>query len=566
MIRRMIDKIINLDKNYYYIIFISLFIVFPLISRNFVLGHDSLYHIANIDAITKSWESLNFTKISSVIANNFGYGGAIFYPKLPHYFTALINLVISNLGYSTIYSLKISYVIVIILAGIFMYMLLNFLFNNKKISLLGSAIYITMPYFINEMFVRGAFNEFFMYIFMPIIFIGLIKLSQNKIKEFYFYFIIGYLGIINSHLVLSVYFTFLVLIYMLINFKSFFNKISLKHLVIASIIILVLISPNIILMLQHKFLNIYGVFTQDVINATSSAVKKFGITLYNYFIPSIKDYDNTYYFINFIVLILAILGFYYMFFKERSKDRKIILIGLFVFLLLAFFLSLQIFPYEYFPDILLSIQFAFRNETFVCFAISIFAAYGLFLFKDKTRNIIIFGTIVCSCCLGALFINEASFSSVSSLDSWDKYAGMGAQKEYLTLNALDNLDYFDNRDNEVIVLSDSDVEIEIISDDVPYLEFEVSNLSGDSVYLELPRLYYLGYDITLTTEDEVISIDYENSDNGFIEINLNSNGVVKVEYVGTLIYRVAKIIRNLFIFALIIFLGYSGYNKIASKR
>ena len=85
-----------------------------LISKNYVNGHDSLYHIANIDAMTQMIKDLDISKIIPVIANNFGYGGSIFYPKFPHYFGSLINICISTLGLSTAYSLNITNLLIVI--------------------------------------------------------------------------------------------------------------------------------------------------------------------------------------------------------------------------------------------------------------------------------------------------------------------------------------------------------------------------------------------------------------------------------------------------------------------
>lgn len=84
-------------KEYKWIIIVGLFLSMPLISRHFVLGHDSLYHVANIDALSEAIKNFNFTKISPIIANDLGYGGAIFYPKLPHFCLALINTILSVL-------------------------------------------------------------------------------------------------------------------------------------------------------------------------------------------------------------------------------------------------------------------------------------------------------------------------------------------------------------------------------------------------------------------------------------------------------------------------------------
>ena len=223
-INNLITKIKKIDNNYYFIALITIILVMPLISKKYFYGHDVLYHISNIETIKNDLLNLNFSHIASSIANNFGYGGAIFYPKLPHLFSALIAIPISIVGMSGVYAMKISQILVVFLSAFFMYRLLISVLKNKNIALLGSIFYITMPYFMTNIYVRSSFNETFTFLFMPIIIQGLVYLFQKQYNKFYLYFILGYLGMMNSHLVLSVYFTILVCIFLLLNIKRVLNK------------------------------------------------------------------------------------------------------------------------------------------------------------------------------------------------------------------------------------------------------------------------------------------------------------------------------------------------------
>ena len=539
IIKQAKQKIQKLDIEYYYIIFIAMFILMPLISKNTVIGHDSLYHITNIDALTKELENFQISKISSIIANGLGYGGAIFYPKLPHYIASLINLVVSNLGYNSFYSLNISYCIIVILSGIFMYWLLKLIFENKKVAFLGSGIYMSMPYFTNEIYVRGAFNESFLYIFMPLVFIGLIYLLKGNIKKFYIYFIIGYLGMVNSHLVLSVYFTMFVLIYIVFNIKRYFTRKNIKHLILAAIVLLILMSPNIALLIEHKISEKYVVFDPIIMRSNVENIQLYALSIKDFFIPKISEMDNTYVFINFIVWILAVLGIYNII-KEKNRDRKNILLGILGFLVMSALFSLNTFPYQYIPQLLLSIQFAFRNVTFVCFSLSIIAASGILLFKDSLRKNLIYIIIVISCCIVAVYINETKLVKINEIGNLESFNGMGAQKEYLTMKAYKNSNYLKTRDKNIKVLSKNKlVRVKIIEDSAPKLVFNISKIKEkDKVSLELPRLYYLGYKITLTTKDgREINLKYVNDKYGFIKITVPENGCIKVKYVGTVLYQ-----------------------------
>ena len=72
---------------------------------------------------------------------------------------------------------------------------------------------------------------------------------------------------------------------------------------------------------------------------------------------------------------------------------------------------------------------------------------------------------------------------------------------------------------------------------MPNMIFEVNNLEND-VVIELPRLFYLGYN--LEKGNEIIDL-YENS-NGFLEAKIKENGRYILTHKLTIIQRIARVI------------------------
>lgn len=530
MIKRVLNKINNIDKNYLTLLFINLFIFMPFISKRFAYGHDTMYHIAQIDSLTEGIKALNFTKISSIIGNSFGYGSSIFYPKLPHYICVLINLILYK--FNVIYSINIYYIIISILSSIFMYKLFILLTNNKKASLLTSITYITMPYYISEVFVRGALNEFLILLFIPIVFIGLINLINNNRKEFYIYFTIGYIGLINSHLVLTVYLTILIIIFLLINIKEYIKRI--KDLIVSSIIILIYTLPNIVLLLQHKLTNYYVVFDPKLMNLSSKLVQKNGLSIINLLSPGGM---SVYCFISIPILITFIIGIIYIL-KNNNKIFK----GILLFTITSILLSLKIFPYNILPKLLLSIQFAFRNSCFIIFGVSIISGLGIHSLKNKTLDKIIYPLIIILLIISSFYINKSDFRDISKEESnYDIYAGIGWNREYLTKYTFNNMDYFMNRDNSI---KTSSGEIEHLNTAFPSLKFKIKNI--DKATIEIPRLYYLGYRVREKINNKYYNIDYKCNNKGFIEFDIKEDGIVEIDYIGTKAYNLFRVIRLLF--------------------
>ena len=80
----------------------------------------------------------------------------------------------------------------------------------------------------------------------------------------------------------------------------------------------------------------------------------------------------------------------------------------------------------------------------------------------------------------------------------------------------------------------------------PVLIFDIET---EGAKIELPRLYYLGYDIKLNSKQ----LSYKENKNGFIELYVKESGTITVKYAGTTGYKVAL---ALFVGSVIIIIGY----------
>ena len=531
MIKKIIKKISEIDKEYGFIFFANLLFFMPLISKKFFYGHDIMYHLAQVEGLSKTLLSGNFTKISSVIVKGFGYGASIFYPKLPHYVCSIINIITGK--FSAFYSINIYFVMTSFIACIMMYKLIKLITDNKTSALLGSIFYLTMPYYISDTYVRGALNEFTIVVFMPMILIGLINLLKDNKKQFYIYFTIGYIGFLNSHLVLCVYFTIFVLVFMLFNIKKYIKKI--KELLISSAIILVTTLPNIVLLIEHKLTDLYVVFDPKYMRLTSAGVKRNGITLLQLLYPS---KTVVFWFIDVVALIFLILGIIY--FIKKEKKNKLIY-GIIGFTVTSILFSLKVFPYELLPKLLLSIQFPFRLNLFTIFGISVLAALGILLFKKEHRKTIMYIAMTLCLIIACFYINKSDIRDISVSSSlYGLDAETGWTKEYLTKNTYDNYDYLFKRDNSI--KTDKDINIKELKSNFPSMRFKVEEIN-EKTKVELPRLYYLGYKVRQNNK----TLNYKCNKNGFIEIELKEKGIVELDWVGTPLYNVFRLIRVLFI-------------------
>ncbi len=521
----------KIDKSYCLIFLISLLLMCPLLSSLYFRGHDTGYHIANILAISDnlSYHNLLNLKIFPMIAHNFGYGAGIFYPQLAHITASIIYLLIKPFGLNVITAIKITDFFCIFISNALMYKLIKTITKNKKLSFISSLFYMTASYKIYDYLVRDAIAESFVFIFIPLIFLGIYYLLNKEDKKFYFYFVIGYVGLINTHLIMTIYFTIFLAIVLLLNLKTIWNKKTIKSFIIATLIVIFICLPFIIPLLTHKFNGSYVVFSK---NAMSNRFGVYGHGLsYQFLIGGAKEIG--YHFLNLVAFGLAIFLL-----RKLKKEKKIkkdfwIITGI-VFTFLGIWMSSLLFPWFIMPNFFLLIQFPWRLGSLTAFGLSLLSYYALNISKEKQKLFIRLSVL--SCILISIFcLTNQTFKYISEKDyDLSKY-GMGWQKEYLPVNTKNNIKYFDNRDENIAVIS-GNASIEILENKTPNLTFKVTNV--EKATLELPRLYYLGYTIVATNEQgEKRELSYYENKNGFIEIKVDEEATIEVTYTNTKLAR-----------------------------
>lgn len=227
--------------------------------------------------------------------------------------------------------------------------------------------------------------------------------------------------------------------------------------------------------------------------------------------------------------------------KIEKKYKKLYILTLCTGFLFAL-MSTTLFPWNISPIVPSVIQFPWRLLFLATFAFSIVA--GVNIYKNipnfSIKNMYIF-LLVIAICSGSFISNVITFDTEFNVDylySSDKLDGKQcAAYEYLPKKAYDNLNYISERSSNVIILEG---EADIINEQKEGndMSFIISNNSG--VSLELPYIYYLGYNIKMNGKD----VEYKESAQGFININLpeNEEGEVKLTYTGTTIEKIAFVI------------------------
>jgi hypothetical protein len=522
-------KFIKEHKYLILLIFLaSIIIMLPaFINPYYFKGHDTYYHFANVFAIKdlSVFEYLNL-KIVPEAAYNLAYGSKIFYTSIPHVFIAFLI----KIGIDIYTSFKLYHVLVLFLSGLSMFLFMIKVNKDKTIAFLASLIYITFPYRIANIYIRESLAESLIFMSMPLVLLGLYSLINGNKKDFYIYFIIGTVLSVYSHLILSIYLSLFGLLYLCLNFKK--TKQEIKHLLKASFIILCLIMPFIGPLIEHRFFTKYVVFESGMM-VNSSRIINYLLNPIDLLV-GIDIQKDIYYFIPSIVILLLLVLIYRVFKKEIKIDNYIKYATL--TLLITIFLQINHFIWNIMPESLTLIQFPWRLQVFMIFAVSYLASISITNYKNKYNILIIFIILIIFAKMVPVeyaFVNRDIKEEIK--EDISAYA-MGWNYEYLPLKAYNNIEYIKTKEQ---VFND---ECKIIKKEYKYLSFIMSDNCD-----ELPLYYYSGYEIKVNDK----KVDYSESDNGLIKINAKDSDKVVAIYKGSIIDKASSII---FILSLGIFI------------
>ena len=552
-IKEVIKKI---PKEIYLIIFIALILMAPVLEYQVSYGHDFMFHTTNILGNMESTSILRLHLLpckifGGEISNGFGYGTGIFYPPLSFFVSGYVAKFLSYLHIDRNYAITLTQLLVLMFSGITMYIFMHKITKgNKKISSLSAISYICAPYILSDIYQRTAMGELFVFIFIPLVFSGLYDLFfEENYKKFYFNFIIGYVGCMFSHLLMSVFLTIFIIIIFIINYKKVFKWKYIYRLSLASLFIMLITSIYTLPMLEHKILGDYVVFSKESMY-TNESLKLYALHIGDLFSLYDRNADGVNVYFNFITFALAIITIMYHKKIFKTKKESKLFITLLIFLILSIISSSRFLLWEKLPTFLKTIQFPWRLVSFISFAISALAGYAILFFDNKTSKLahIIFLILVV-----VFGFNSIDYHAIGSA-KLNHEIHLGWQLEYWPVKTRNNMQYINKRDNNIKLLA-GEMESKIKINNTPYLLADV-NLKSDKATVELPRIYYLGYQIFLKDkEGNAYKLKYKEDKYGFIKTTIPRSGTLEVKYTGTKLYKISLVLSFLGILSLIIYLN-----------
>ncbi len=505
---------------------IAVFLSIPNFLNGIPDGHDLIYHWSRIMGSVELMEQGRRAVMLPGFYYDYGYPVPLFYP------TGLLYVVITLVRMGV--QLGLAYTVFIFMihwltASIF-YLTTHRLTNHKIIRLIASFIYCLAPYrMFTDFYTRQALGEFIAFAFIPLAFYALFEILYYKAHKWPL-LTLAMVGLAYTH-TLSIMATivYFVIIVIFASKQLFKEPKRLLSLIKAALMTLLLSTGYLLPMIQMLTRDQY----QFQVPWTSSELNQ--LTAWNevFYLegfPALFPYG-----IHALTFAFVILGL----FKYRKQKMKpeifIFLLGLIVTTLM----TTPLVPKEILSTISF-LQFPWRLFIFVTYFLTILFVYVVDKMNIKQASLI--AVIILTLLVqGHVQFTKEYYSKAEIYDELPHYAFMYAAAEFLPAKL--DMRALMNRSFEKYIGTNNAIQIKYERNLAEY-DIWYSGNTFDDTFLEIPVLYYIGYEVKLMSGEHTWILPMVESTNGLVQVSLPNveSGTVTIRYVGTWVQDTSRIV------------------------
>lgn len=177
-----------------------IFTSYPLFTDYLIYGHDLDVHLMRIEGVKDAILDKQFpAMIYPNSSNGFGVLGFA-YPNLFLYFPAGLRL--CNISMVTAYQSLL--VLINVLTLFVTYYAAKTITKSNYASIVACIVYMLSPYRLSDLYIRGALGEVIAMIFLPLVIAGIYHIFLGNKNKWYL-LVIGYSGILHSHMLSCIF-------------------------------------------------------------------------------------------------------------------------------------------------------------------------------------------------------------------------------------------------------------------------------------------------------------------------------------------------------------------------
>ena len=526
--------------------FVVVFAIIPLLTMNIFVGHDTQFHINRIEALAQEMQMGNFfpRMYSTAISGN-GYATPLFYGDL---FLLIPAFLYGFCGVSIYASLTIFMIMLFLAVSVSMYCCVYNITQNKASSCCAAVLFALSSYFCTDMFARGAIGEAQAFVFLPITFLGFYNILYRNMEKWYL-LPIGLALMIHVHLLSSVMTVFVFVLLMLFSFDKVIKEPKkILYLAISALVFLVLSVDFILPMLEQLISTTLmssaeyplAVLGPLAYTAMPSWAVFCDFTIFTTYYKTINYFPN-----GISIAIILLIG--YLLFYKRTKNRLIwhslIISGLFIVM------ATKLFPWSIFLDVFGIMQFPWRLLIYPTFFVALAAGVYFGSIDLNKKTFILMGAMI------AVSLFSYCVNLTPYFMQYNKFTNGGQQEvEYIEAFGLNDYlpimeEYGESTEpymdelrelSDTIVCSSDDIVADFVRKDGKLIVNFKNNTANDAT-IEVPILMYKGYTATLD-DGTNLECDYGQYNRIKVSINDINEGTFVVEYTGTVIQHVSRVI------------------------
>lgn len=540
----------------------------PLFNNYLIRGHDIYFHLMRIEGLAQGLRAGEFpVRIQPAWYDGYGYAVSVFYSDLFLYPAALLRL----LGIS----LQDAYKVYVVLCNIATALISGYsfgkIFRKREIGVFGSCLYTLAPYRLVNLYTRGALGEYTGMIFWPLLIYSCVLLlneDRNKVQlqKGAVFMGISMAGMLQSHMLTAEIACMVLLLVVIVHCRRTFHKEVMLAGCGAVAAALGLsawfLIPFLDYMLFGRF-NINSIRNNDIMIQRQGAFLSQVFAIFDNAVGQSLDAgagtagDFTQgaglsLMLSVIILMLLCIRGYLKQEERRNRQITITAAGLGV-LMVA--MSTLYFPWDRLCRIsricryiIVKIQFPWR---FTGVAVGLLVVVWCAVLNYTEREYDRRKKVITIClAVGILLLSVGHFVidlnqraeriQVCSVEEMDTFVASG--EEYLPVDTV--LDKLKTQE----LYKDDSVEISDVVYRGTSITMHVKNTSAQQAGLELPRLYYAGYQaLEVTDEGQHFSIEVTDGTNHVIKLMIpeETEGNITLSFREPWYWRLAEIITLL---------------------
>ena len=491
--------------------------------------------------------------------NGYGYATSIFYGDLFLYFPAFLRILgvsVQNAYFCYQFAINIATCLI-------SYFCLNGIFSQKSIALLGSGLYTLSAYRLVLLYYTTRGGMFTAYTFLPLVLYGVYLIyKDSKNYKSWLYTSLGMTFILRCHLLSAEMTALTLFLFILLTANTFFQKAPFLSMLKAVICSIVLNLGFLVPLLGYMNAGFY---------VSSESWKSF----YNYIQNNgndLVDFFNLFrkanaYATPDVVLVCGLL-FYFVLalcipksnLTEETLNLRKIGNRFAVLSCILCFMSTTYFPWDWIEETFTflrmpinSIQYPHRFIEIAVLTITVTICYGLsqlkIRFGQEYYRYAVSGFVI------LLFIGSGwILSNVLNLDTYQTVY----DKAYLDTSRISTKEYLpENANPDLYTLefpvAEDGIAIEHFSRKGLHLSIDCINVTNDTQIIELPLVYYTGYQ---ATDEDCGQLQLAPSDNFSILLSVpaSHSGVIDVRFKSPLSWTIAMWLSGMWCIFLTIFL------------